>query len=489
MNTHGSLPRRTASAVLGATSLIAVLLTGCAVGPNPRTPAVTLPDRYHSVETNNPAPPEAPSSKDTPALAQWWKLFGDPQLEELITRALSSNLDLRLAESRVREARALRAIARAPLFPGLDADGSLSRSRLSENSPNGQLLSGTGRSLELDSFNAGLSMNWEIDVFGGRRRASQAAKADLEAQAEHREGIRLALLAEVGVTYLDLRGFQNERAVALETLRIQEETLALTRDRVRAGLTSDLDTTRAEAQVARTRAGIPPLEESLQRTVHRLGILLGRPPAELEPELTSPRALPRVPAELPGGLPSDLLRRRPDIRRAERELAAATARIGVATADLFPKFQLTGTAGLQSLDAGDFFAPESRLWSIGPSVRWPIFSAGRIRQQIRAANEREEQAAIRYEQTILTSLEEVENSLVAVLREQDRIRALADSESAGRRAAALANERYRGGLVDFLAVLDAERVLLEARLSLAESERNAAKKWVQLFRALGGGWG
>jgi len=249
-----------------------------------------------------------------------------------------------------------------------------------------------------------------------------------------------------------------------------------------------LDTSRAEAQAANTRSLIPLLEQDVQRSIHRLSVITGKAPAELESQLAAPAPIPPATPGIPVGLPSDLLRRRPDIRQAERDVAAATARIGVATADLFPRFFLTGAAGLQSVNASDFFDGGSRFWSIGPSLRWPIFTAGRIRQTIKIQNARQDQALIRYEQTVLTSLEEVENALVACGKEQDHHQALIQSEAANRRAVELAGQRYRSGLVDFLNVLETQRSLLAVQDDLARSERTTDQNLVRLYKALGGGW-
>jgi outer membrane protein, multidrug efflux system len=249
-----------------------------------------------------------------------------------------------------------------------------------------------------------------------------------------------------------------------------------------------LDTARAEAQAANTRSLLPLLEQDIQRSIHRLSILIGKEPAELEAQLAVAAPIPPATPGIPVGLPSELLRRRPDIRQAERELAAATARIGVATADLFPRFFLTGAAGLESLNASDFFTAGSRFWSLGPSMHWPVFSAGRIRQNIKVQNARQEQALIRYEQTVLTSLEEVENALVACGKEEEHHRALAQSEAANRRAVELADQRYRSGLVDFLNVLETQRSLLAVQDDLARSDRTRDQNLVRLYKALGGGW-
>jgi NodT family efflux transporter outer membrane factor (OMF) lipoprotein len=457
------------------------ILPGCMVGPNYYSPQVHVPAAYQQhlvVATNQPAPD----------LAQWWRLFHDPELERLIGEATQANHDVRLAQARVREARGQQGIARSALLPSINATGEYSRERLSQNSPDGLLARGTGHSLEQNFFNAGLDMNWEIDVFGGNRRALEAARADLGATEESGRGVLISIIAEVGLNYLDLRGLQKQLAVARDNLRLQEQTRDLTRDRFKAGLASELDVARAEAQAANTRAVIPLLEQDMQRSIHRLGILIGKPPAQLGSRLITPGPIPPATPQVPIGLPSDLLRRRPDIRQAEREVAASSARIGVATADLFPRFFLTGAAGLQSLNASDFFTGGSRFWSLGPSVQWPIFTAGRIRQNIRVQNARQEEALIRYEQTVLTSLEEVENALVAFGKEQDHHGALVESEVANRRAVDLADQRYRSGLVDFLNVLEAQRSLLAVQDDLARSERTIDQNLVRLYKALGGGW-
>ena len=464
-----------------AWAALAAFLGGCAVGPDFRPPQVPVPPAYSQTVS-------APANQPPETLADWWRLFHDPQLDSLIQEAALANLDVRLAQARVREARAQQGVARSALFPSVDANGQYARGRVSQNSANGLLAQETGQSLQQNLFNAGFDMNWELDIFGGNRRALEAARADLGATEESSRGTRITVLADVGLNYLDLRGLQKQLAVARDNLRLQEQTLDLTRDRYRAGLASELDTSRAEAQVAETRSQIPLLEQDIESSIHRLSILLGKEPAKLESQLAAAAPIPAATPGIPIGLPSDLLRRRPDIRQAELEVAAATARIGVATADLFPKFYLTGTAGLESLSASDFFTAGSRFWSIGPSMKWPIFTAGRIRQNIKVQNARQEQTLIRYEQTVLTSLEEVENALVACGKEQEHHQSLAQSEAANRRAVELADERYRSGLVDFLNVLETQRSLLVVQDSLARSERTMGQNIVRLYKALGGGW-
>ena len=483
MNVNVGGPRTLGRARNLVFAALAVFLGGCMVGPNYHRPEVSVPAAYpYALASTNPA------NHTSQELSRWWAVFHDPQLDTLIKQATAANFDLRLAQARIREARAQAGIARSALFPSANANGEYSRQRSSEHSPDGLLARGVGRPLEQNFFDAGFDANWELDIFGGNRRGLQAAKADLGATEESRRDVLITVIGDVGLSYLDLRGLQKQLAVARDNLRLQEDTLTLTKDRVRAGLANELDTTRAEAQAANTRSQIPLLEQDIQRSIHRLSILIGKEPATLESQLGAPAPIPPATPDIPAGLPSDLLRRRPDICQAEREVAAATARVGVAAADLFPRFFLTGAAGLQSFNSSDFFTAGSRFWSLGPSMRWPIFSAGRIRQNIKVQNARLEQSLIRYEQTVLTSLEEVENALVACGKEEEHHQALVQSEVANRRAVELADERYRSGLVDFLNVLETQRSLLAVQDDLARSERTTDQNLVRLYKALGGGW-
>lgn len=461
--------------------LIAVL-AGCKVGPNYTPPNTTLPASYTHSATNNA------STTNSPALEQWWGAFQDENLNVLIRHAKISNHDIRIAQARVREARALRGITDSLLAPQISAQGGYSRSRISEHTLNGRQLSASGQPLVNDLFDGEFDMSWEIDVFGGKRREIEAAQADLEASDENYNGTMVSVLAEVGLSYIDLRASQRQLAVARDNLHAQEQTLLLTKDLSQAGLVSDLDAARAEAHVATTRAQIPPLEEAQQRAIHRLSVLVGKSPDELSEALSQPKNMAVATPRVPLGLPSDLLRQRPDIRQAERQLGAATARIGVAKADYLPRFYLTGAAGLQSIESSDFFDSGSRFWSLGPSLRWPIFTAGRIKQNIAVHNARQEQAALRYEKTVLTALEEVENALTAYGQEQERWEALITAEAASTRAATMAHDRYRGGLVNFLDVLEAERTRLATQDNVVRSEHRLNQNLVRLYKSLGGGW-
>jgi outer membrane protein, multidrug efflux system len=472
--------------------LLVVGLSGCMVGPNYRTPQAPVPAAWSEAQ-----PAEAQAGA---AVAQWWTTFKDPVLESLIARAVQSNWDLRTAAGRVREARALRGVAGADLWPTIDASGSYTRQRASENAipfssggasnamPGGPTPFLQGLKLDQDLFQAGFDASWEVDLFGGVRRSIEAADADLAASQEALRDTLVSLLAEVARNYMEVRGFQRRLAIAQENVQAQQDTLELTRARFNAGLTSELDVTQAASQLATTRSRIPALETSLKQGIHRLGVLLGQEPGALLTEMSTAAPIPTAPPEVPVGLPADLLRRRPDVRRAERQLAAATARVGVAAADLYPKLSLTGSLGLESLQLADLPKGASRFWSIGPMLSWPIFDAGRIRANIAVQDARTDQQLSTYEQTVLTALEEVENALVAYGREQVRRAQLVEAVEANRRAVALANDLYRNGLGTFLNVLDSEGALFASQSDLVQSEAGVSTDVVALYKALGGGW-
>jgi NodT family efflux transporter outer membrane factor (OMF) lipoprotein len=457
--------------------VLLVCLTGCpAVGPDYRPPAPPVAGEWSEPLLGGVTAAEA-------SVVRWWTTFDDPMLDSLITRAVGSNQDVQIATARVREARALRGITAGELLPTIDATASLTDNRRSRNS-----LTFPVDTLDSDLYEAGFDATWEIDLFGGKRRAVEAATAELRAAIEDWRAVLVTLLAEVARNYVEARSFQRRVAITEQNIAAQRDALDIIRARFDAGLSSELDVSRSAALLATTASQAPALESSLQRAVHRLGVLLGAGPGALLDDLRQQAPVPTPPPQVPVGLPSDLLRRRPDIRRSERQLAAATARIGVATADLFPKFALTGTAGLQSLSTGDLFGSGSEFWTAGPAFTWRLFDGGRIRANIRVQNERQRQALAEYEKTVLTSLEEVENALVAYAKEQVRHRALQEAVTANRRALDLASELYLRGLVDFLNVLDVQRALYLDEDLAAQSEGAVAANLVALYKALGGGW-
>ncbi len=450
--------------------LAGALPAACVVGPD-----------YHAPKTTVPTAFGASSADAAPPVAKWWTTFHDAALDALIERAVRANPDLRLAQARVREARAQRGVVAADRWPTVDASGSGARNRTSDH-----VFGVPGTTSNL--FQTGFDATWELDVFGGVRRSVEAADADVAAAVEDRRDVLVSLLAEVARGYVEMRGAQRQAAIARANLSAQNETLSLTRTRLAGGLATDLDVARAEAQVDATASTIPTFETTARTAIHELSVLVAAPPESLVAELAADSPQPSPPPEVPTGLPSDLLRRRPDVRRAERRLAAATARIGVATADLFPRFSLTGALGLASDGMGRLVDAGSRTGSIGGAFNWPILDFGRVRSSVDAADAREEQAAAAYESAVLSSLRDVEDALVAFTNEKSRRVSLAAAEKAAGRAADLANTLWSAGRTDFLAVLQAQRDLLAAQDSLVQSDRLAASDLVALYKALGGGW-
>ena len=458
------------------------LLAGCTVGPNYQPPRASAPPQWS-------APLAGGETKQVVSVAAWWKTFDDPQLDSLVERAVAANLDLRMAGARVREARAQYRLVSADLWPTMDATGSYARQRQSQNQPLlGAIPLPAGIPFDNNVYQAGFDAAYEIDVFGGTRRRIEAGKAEVAAAEWGRQNVMVTLLAEVARNYVETRGYQRRLAIANQNLQAQEQALSLTRDRFTHGLTSDLDVQQAATLLETTRADLPTIESLIQASIHRLDVLLGQPPGALLAELSLEAAIPSAPPTVPVGLPSDFLRRRPDVRQAERQLAVATARIGVASADMFPKFSLTGVAGFEGVSAGDWFTSSSRFWSVGPTVQWRIFDAGRIRANIRVQDARQEQALACYEKVVLAAFEDAENALVAYAKERVRRRSLENAARSSRDSLHLANQLYANGLANFINVLDAERSLYRTEDSLVQSDKAVTQDLIALYKALGGGW-
>jgi NodT family efflux transporter outer membrane factor (OMF) lipoprotein len=462
---------------------------GCEVGPTYRAPKQKMPSTWVSPPTT-----QASVTLQKPIeIERWWTTFNDPTLNSLITRAVAFNLNLQAAAERVREARASLGNATSTLFPTVNAVGAYNRSF---NARGGStVVTGAGGSVistagpkPHDLWQAGFDATWELDVFGGVKRSVEASYANLQASIEDRRDVLVTLLAEVATDYITLRGFQQEVVIAEENLVSQIHTADVTRTKVRGGFTTELDVANADAQVATTRSQIAGFAMLEQQEIYSLSVLLGQEPTALERELAPREQIPIVPPTVPVGLPSELLRRRPDIRRTERQLAAATANIGVATAQLFPQFNLTGSFTLQGTQFKSLGNLADRLWSFGPSVSWPIFDAGHIWMNIEIQNSVQAQALIAYRSTVLQALLDVENALVAYADEQQRRAALADAVTANQKAVGLATRRYDQGLTDFLNVLDAERSLYSSQDALVQSNRAVGTDLAALYKALGGGW-
>lgn len=471
--------------VLAAPLVCAMALLGaCTVGPDYVPPKASLPASYsEAARSTTNAPSAASALEDT-----WWMNFGDPVLNRLIDEAQQTAPDLAEAEARVREARALRGVAGAAEYPEVDAGAAYARTHGSANVPIGVPPGGLGQGIDGNLWQAGFDASWEIDVFGGTRRRIEAANAAYAASVAERGDAVLTLDGEIARDYVALRGAQRQLAVAQENLAIQRDALALTRSQFDAGLASRLDVLRAQAQVDATEAEIPTFVTDARASIYRIGALVGVPPESLLPELDSPRAIPMPIADVPVGLPSDLLQRRPDIRAAERRLAAANARIGEAKADLYPHFYLTGAAGLESLDASTFLTAPSRYLSIGPGISWLVFDAGKVRFTVEAQAARTDEAAAQYRHVVLDALRDVETALVSYGQAKVRRENLAAETAADRDAVQIAERLYRQGLDDFLPVLDAERSLYVAEDELAKTDRDMDIELVALYKALGGGW-
>lgn len=455
------------------------ILAGCTVGPDYKTPQASVPGQWSSPlaggETNGPA-----------NLAGWWKNFGDTNLDSLMTIAVQSNLTLRVAEARVREARAEQGVVSGSFWPSIGSSASYTRNRYGANAfpP----LAGFGVPLDYNLYNASFDAAWELDIFGGTRRAEESASAELGAAEFGQRDVLVSLLAEVARNYISARGYQQRLAITHQNIQVQQEALNLATNRFANGLSSDLDVQQATALLTSTQAQVPSLETSFDQSVYHLAVLLGLPPGALMEQMSIVKPIPLTPPFVPAGLPSDLLQRRPDVQRSERDLAAATANIGVAKSDLFPKFSLTGFAGLESVSMNNWFDYASHYWSAGPMVQWEIFEAGSIRAKVRVQNARQEEALDTYQQTVLTALEDTENALIAYAREQVRRESLSQSVQANKQALGLSTQLYRSGLTDFLHVLDSERSLYAAQDALVQSDQSVSLNLVQLYKALGGGW-
>ncbi len=457
-------------------ALFVMVLSGCAaVGPDYVQIDPQAPDAWHTQLQGG----LIAGQSDPAELTRWWTVLQDPQLSALEERAIAGNLDLQEAESRIREARARRGISRASFFPTLDAGASAIKSRSSENN-------GTGAEREL--YAAGFDASWELDVFGGVKRSVEAAQANLQAAREDLHDLQVTLQAEVALNYIDVRTFQARLEVNRKNIKAQEESHALNRSLFQAGIIGDLAVQESLRTLESSRSLIPTLEMGLNAAQNRLALLLGERPGSLHAEMSTPRPLPMLPITLAVGIPAETLRRRPDIRSAERNLAAQKALVGVATADLYPKLRLSGTLGLESLSAGALFQSASRTWGVGPRLSWVLFDAGAVRRNIEVQNRRQEQALIQYERSILRAQEEVENSLFAYAKEQLRRDSLAKAAVAAEHAEAIARNQYQAGLVDFNNVLDAQRSQLILRDDLVRSNGVVIANLVRLYKALGGGW-
>ena len=474
-------------------------LSGCAaLGPNFTAPGWSGPGAWLKR-------PPAPVSQtvEAPVDPAWWTLFHDPVLTALEDRVATENLDVAIAEPRIVQSRAEYDAAVAMGIPGVNASGSYTRQKASNvglfaQAPDPLGSSGatgantgglTSKKLHaFDVFQVGFDSSWEIDFWGRIRRSVESAHASAEAAEETRRGVLLTSLAEVARDYISLRGVQTQLRIARENTRIARDSLDLTRQRAAGGVTTSLDVSNAAAQLSTTEAQVPALEQQEAQLINALSLLLGLPPNGLRMELQTPHAVPPIPPIVPVGLPSELARRRPDVREAEARLHAATADIGVAKAAFFPTVKLSGSVGLQSVLFDPLLSFNARQFAVGPGITVPIFESGRLKATLHLTEARQKEAALSYQQVVLRALHEVDNALTAYRSEQARHRQLTEAVAENRHALILARARYAQGVAGFLEVLDAQRNAQANELLEAESITAVSGNLVALYKALGGGW-
>lgn len=485
------MTRQTASFIFLV--LLGSLLQGCfTVGPNYVKPRKGMPDAWSRSVLRDLEGGAAP-------LCEWWKGFQDPTLTALIERARVSNPNLRLTLERITEARAQRGIAASQALPQVNSAGGYTRSRYSENVAsragfaNANAGGGAGaaaignKNNPSNLYTAGFDAGWEIDIFGGVRRSVESAEATIAAQEENYRDTLVTLFADVALNYIDYRTLEARIVVANRNITSQRGSVDLTTKRLDAGLVPKIDVTQAQTNLSLTEAAVPQLRAQLAASKNRLATLTGGFPASVVNILESSRGIPVPRAGYSSGLPADLLRARPDIRRAERELAAQNARVGVAVADLYPRFTLFGDFKLQAADTGKLFDSSSRAYSFGPSFQWQIFSAGRIRNNIRVEESRVAQAYAVYEGAILGAVEEVETSMAGIVYERERLSGLGRAVSSSTETVSLVKDNYQNGLVSFQNVLDAERTKFSAEDEETFSRGQIARNYIILYKALGGG--
>ncbi|MGA2332961.1 MAG: efflux transporter outer membrane subunit [Syntrophales bacterium] len=473
---HRSDQRRCLSVLVAA--LTVLMVSGCMVGPDYRTPQLAVPGEWVGVE-KTPTAHQSVATAQPADLTQWWRQFNDPLLTSLVEEAIKTNLDLQIAEARLRQARAARGVAVAGLWPSVTASGGYQRIHSAATTPDNVN--------QQDLYQAGLDAVWELDIFGGQRRSVESADANIQAAIESIRDVQVSVTAEVALNYMQLRGYQREIAIAQNNLKAQKHTAEITHKLLNVGFASALDAANADSNVATTESQIPVFESAAQQSIYALSVLLARLPAELLKQLSPMGNLPSVPTQVPAGLPSDMLRRRPDIRASEALLHASTAQIGVAIADFFPTFSLTGTMNWNSNLLRTWWTDASRSYSFGPAVTWPIFQGGAIASNVHLQEALRDQAFITYQKTVLAAFQDVENALIAFAKEQQHRKALTDAVAANRKAVDLSLQLYTEGQIDFLNVLNAQRSLYASEDALVQSERSIATDLIALYKALGGG--
>ncbi len=455
--------------------LTGILLCGCKVGPEFKSPQAKVPQSWTST-TNAVTTNVVIAVSNTVSLTKWWTNFNDPILVNLVESAIKENLDAKIAVTRIRQARASFGITRASLFPSISS--SASYNRYYQNRP----------SRDPDLLTGGVDALWELDVFGGNRRNVEAAMAAIAGSVEYYRDVVVTLSGEVAINYIHLRMLQQQIDIAKANLKDQRETASIARKRFGAGFVSKLDVANAEAQASTTESQISILESQKIQTIHNISILLGKNPSELLNQLNSPAPIPIPPQNVSISIPSELLRRRPDIRYAEAQLHSATAKIGVAIADLFPKFNITGGFTVQENSVSDFFSNPVRVGSVGPGISWDIFRGGAIKSNIKLQEALRDEAFINYQKIVLNALAEVENAIISLTKEQEHFLSLQNAVNSNRQAVDIAVKLYTEGQTDFLNVINAQGSLLSSQDALAQSKRDISTYLVSLYKAMGGDW-
>ena len=455
---------------------VGALLTGCAVGPNYHRPAETVDAHFVNAS-------ETGLAEGDPA-ERYWATFGDPLLTQLVEDAVVHNPDLQAATANLRAARAARRLAGFDQYPTVT--GNAAYAKVLESSQ--ELPGYTFNQREFDTAQAGFDGLWELDLFGRVRRNVEAARAEVGAAEATLRDARVSVIAEVARDYFILRGLQDQLSLTRRNADNQASTVKLTFTRLEAGRGNELDTSRAVAEYQTTLSTIPTLEASIATTVYRISVLTGRAPTALSEQLSAAAPLPALPAFAAIGTPERLLRRRPDVRVAERQLAAATASIGVAMGDLFPKVTLVGEVGYWAPSFGQFGQSQARFFQAGPSISWAAFDMGRVLARIGEARAQTDAAVASYQSAVLNALSDAEGTMITYGRSQSRRVALQIAATASDKAADLAEQRFEGGLIDFLEVLDAQRTALSAELLLSQSRTDSATALIAVYKALGAGW-
>ena len=462
--------------------LIGVALSACAaVGPDYVEPELSVPDAWHMRIVQ-----EAEKGPDA-TLLTWWTVFDDPALNELIDRARLGNLNLRTAASRVAAARASLAITRGERLPTVDGTGQTSRARQSDDGWLAQVAPKDGFEAQ-NLYEIGLDASWEIDLFGRVRRSIESSQAQYESTLETERDVMVTLFAEVAMTYIEVREMQRRVEYATQNIYVQTEALGLAQERYDTGLSSQLDVVQAKATLGMTEAAMPDLETAKNQALYRLAVLLGQDAGSLQSEFVAPAAIPSPVGRITLGLPMDVVRQRPDVRAAERRLAAQSAQIGVATAALYPSFTLSGFVGLQTRSVNDLFSSDSEMWGASLPFSWNLFDGGRVRSNIELQKELTEMHLLEYRQAVLQALAEVESALVAYNNEQEKLAALRRATEATMEGVRLAMVQYDTGLTNYNNVMTMQRDLFQLQDQLAASEAQLDFELIALYKAVGGGW-